>query len=256
MKYKRALVRLPGKKVFQTKTSLDPFGPVDVRLLKAQHNNYCSCLKKAGLEVITLKADPKHPDSLFVEDTAVIAGGTAIITRLKKENRRGEEPAVEEALKKYKSIRNITHPATFEGGDVMRIGNTFYVGLSLRTNEEGIKQFSDFAKPLGYKVIPIDVKSKGIMHLKCVATYAGDNLVLAREDIASISEFKKYDVLSIPKKEENFVNAVSLNDRIIIAKGSNYVVSQLRKRNLNIEELDISEIRKFDGSLTCISILF
>lgn len=255
MNYTKALVRLPGEKVFQTEESIKNLGPVDIKLLNEQHKAYSNLLQKAGLELIVLEPDFNYPDGIFVEDAAVIAGNTAVITRLKRKDRRGEEAAIEKVLKEYKNIKKIKDPATFEGGDVMKINNLFYVGFSERTNMEGIKQFY-YSIEKKFGVCPIDVKSKKLMHLKCAASYAGNRTLLLREDLANIKEFQGRDIISVPKKEEYFTNVVSLENNIIMAKGSEYVSSELKKRNFNVYELDFSEIKKLDGSPTCISILF
>src|SRR5581483_8192045 len=151
--------------------------PIDFTKAEEQHRAYERCLEELGARVISLPAEAELPDSVFVEDPALVLDEVAVLTRMGAESRRGESASLAEALAEFRPLRRLEAPATLEGGDVMRIGRTLFVGRSARTNAEGIEQLRAVLAPFGYQVAAIAVH--GCLHLKSACTYLGDGVILA-----------------------------------------------------------------------------
>jgi len=151
--------------------------PIDFALAEDQHRQYQTCLAELGARVEILPAEPDLPDSVFVEDPAIVLDEVAVITRMGAVSRRGEAESLARALADYRDLLRIEDPATLEGGDVMRIGKTLYVGYSRRTNIAGVQQLSALLHPRGYFVVPVEVS--GWLHLESACCYIGDETVLA-----------------------------------------------------------------------------
>src|SRR5688572_7023332 len=150
--------------------------PIDVAKAIAQHKAYRECLAELGARIVSLPAEPGLPDAVFVEDAAVVLDEIAVIANMGAASRRGEVVSVAEALARYRPIEYLKAPATLDGGDVMRIERTLFVGLSRRTNRQGVEQLSDLVRPYGYQVHPIEVT--GCLHLKSACSYVGRNTIL------------------------------------------------------------------------------
>ena len=151
--------------------------PIDLALAIEQHRQYQAALAELGVHVEVLPSGPDMPDGVFVEDPAIVLDEIAVMTRMGALSRRGEGETLARALAKYRELRHIVEPGTLEGGDVMRIGKTLYVGYSRRTNVAGIQQLATMLHPLGYFVVPVEVQ--GCLHLKSACCYVGDDTVLA-----------------------------------------------------------------------------
>ena len=145
--------------------------PIDIAKAAAQHRAYQSSLRELGLQVISLPADPEMPDSMFVEDPAIVLDEVAILCRMGAESRRKEPSRIAGALAPFRDLKWLSEPATLEGGDVMRAGRTLYVGISHRTNREGARQLAELLLPFGYRVVPVEVA--GCLHLKSACCYLG-----------------------------------------------------------------------------------
>src|SRR5579872_485117 len=143
--------------------------PIDIAKAIEQHRRYERCLEELGARVLALPADPRFPDGVFVEDPALVLDEIAVMTRMGAASRRGESESIATALAEFRSLTWIHEPGTLEGGDVMRIGENLYVGASLRTNGEGIRQLTEAAAPFGYTVIAVPVH--GCLHLKSASCY-------------------------------------------------------------------------------------
>src|SRR5215470_10804141 len=191
----RALTRPIPSSFSQALCAAPPEQPIDVALARAQHAAYCAALAACGATVDTLAGDEACPDSCFLEDTAVVVGGRALITRPGAPSRRAETPAVATALARWLEVVPMTAPATLDGGDCMRVGDTLYVGRSARSNALGIAQLS----ALGLRVVPIDLP-RGVLHLKCVCSPLGDDRILLAEQSIPPATFRAA-VVSVPASE-------------------------------------------------------
>jgi dimethylargininase len=232
-----------------------PPAPIDVARARAQHEAYRAALASLGAEVILLDGDAAHPDCVFVEDTAVIASGLAVITRPGAPSRRGEVDAIAQALaaRGVPTVR-MDAPATLDGGDCLRLGRTIYVGLSARTNRDGVAFLAEAFAPRGVRVVAVAMPAH-VLHLKCVCSPLGDDRVLlARETIAA-DVFAGAAIVWVPHDELYAANAVAIGDGVIVADGFPRTRDALDAAGFRTVPVATSEAAKADGSLTCQSIL-
>jgi dimethylargininase len=230
-------------------------GHIDVELAKLQHSAYARALGDLGLRVLQLEADNAYPDCCFVEDQAVIAGGCALITRSGNPSRRGEAEAVVSLLDSHLDVTRMAAPASLDGGDVLVVGKTFFVGVSRRSNVAGVEQMRKTFSPLGFEVRQVPVGDA--LHLKCTCSSPRPGLVLLADKTLDASIFKDVaDIVTIPEAEAYAANTVGVGDSVLMAAGYPRTAELLAGQGLNPIELDTSEIRKGDGALTCMSLLF
>jgi dimethylargininase len=223
-----------------------------------QHERYCEALERCGVELERLAPDPRHPDSTFVEDTAVLAPRCAVITRPGAISRRGETKAVRKALERfYKTFYEIEAPGTVDGGDVCAAGERFFIGVSERTNEEGARQLAGFLSSAGYTSTFVDVRRNvGLLHLKSGLAYLGDGWLVVNEVFAGLKEFSDYRLLRVEPAEKYAANCVRINDHVLLASGYPKIEAALSEIGMNVVALDMSEFRKMDGGLSCLSLRF
>ncbi len=251
--FKYAIVRKPGKNFSEGLTKAN-LGKPDFKKALEQHDNYCEVLEKCGVKLKVLEADPRFPDCPFVEDTAIVTEEFAIITNLGAKSRRGEEEKIRETLREFRTIELIKSPGIVEGGDILRINNHFYIGLSKRTNEEGAEQLSKILAKYGFTSSSVLVKN--VLHLKTSVTFIGNNNIVATDEFANRDEFKKFNIIEVDKKESDFANCLLVNDFLLIPEGFSKSKEKIQALGYKILEIEISEFQKMGGGLTCLSILF
>ena len=222
---------------------------IDVELARQQHAAYRAALAACGAEVIVVAADEALPDCCFVEDTAVIAGDRALITRPGAPSRRAETTAIAEALRAHVEVVVMEEPATLDGGDCMRVGDTIYVGRSERTNAAGIARL---AEVFG-NVVAIDMPA-GVLHLKCVCSPLDDERILLADDSIPASLFDA-EVVRVPAVETYAANAVAIGRHVIVAAGFPRTHEALARAGFALHPVPTSEVGKADGSLTCQALL-
>ena len=227
---------------------------IDVQLARAQHAAYRAALEASGAVVLELPADERFPDCVFVEDTAVIAGGAALIARPGAPSRRGETEAVAAALARHLELARLEAPATLDGGDCMRLGRTIYIGRSARTNAAGIARAEAALAPRGFRIVAVELPP-GVLHLKCVCSPLGDDRVLLAEGTLPAGLFDA-GIVWVPAEEQYAANAVAVGDHVIAAAEYPRTLAALAAAGLRVHPVPTSEVRKADGSLTCQSILF
>lgn len=249
--YTTAIIRQPGKN-FANGITTSSLGKPSFELALKQHNAYCEALKSCGLEVTILEADENYPDGCFVEDTAIVTQEVAIITKPGDTDRIGEVDRIAVVLSKYKKTETINLPGTLDGGDIMRVGNHFYIGMSKRTNEEGAKQLAEILAKYGYTTSQIPVKK--VLHLKTGITYLGSNNFISVEEFANV--FKESTVIKLDPDEFYSANCLNINNRLLIPKGFPKSKKQIIDLGYSIVEIEMTEFRKMDGGLTCLSLLF
>ena len=257
MTFTRALVRPPASTFADGLTTADLRAP-NLPLALAQHEAYVTALEGCGLSVTRLPADDRFPDSTFVEDTAVLARGLAVLCRPGAPSRAGEVEAIRTAINSFfPAPVAIEAPGTVDGGDVCEAGDHVFVGISERTNEAGGRQLAAHLATRGLETTLVDVRGiPGLLHLKSgIAWLGGRTLALARP-FASRPEFAGWDVLDVPVGEEYAANAVLVNGAVLLAEGFPRFEAALRARGLPTVALDTSEFRKLDGGLSCLSLRF
>ncbi|MCI7145313.1 MAG: arginine deiminase family protein [Clostridiales bacterium] len=256
-KFNNVIVRRPCKAICDGITSAPELGqPIYEKALE-QHDKYIEALKKCGVEVTVLEADERYPDSCFVEDPALITRKCAIITNPGAESRNGEKNEIIGAVKKFfpeDKIEYIKDPGTLEGGDVMMVGDTFYVGLSARTNAEGIRQLTEILNKYGLECVQVPLEK--VLHLKTGVNYLENNNMLVSGEFIEKPEFQKYNKIVIPEEEAYAANCIWVNDTVIVPEGYPAVLKAVQDAGYKTLLVDTSEFRKIDGGLSCLSLRF
>lgn len=256
-KFNNVIVRRPCKAVCDGITSAPELGqPIYEKALE-QHDKYIEALKKCGVEVTVLEADERYPDSCFVEDPALITRKCAIITNPGAASRNGEKNEIIGAVKKFfpeDKIEYIKDPGTLEGGDVMMVGDTFYVGLSARTNAEGIRQLTEILNKYGLECVQVPLEK--VLHLKTGVNYIENNNMLVSGEFIEKPEFQKYNKIVIPEEEAYAANCIWVNDTVIVPEGYPAVLKAVQDAGYKTLVVDTSEFRKIDGGLSCLSLRF
>ena len=206
------------------------------------------------MKLVWIHNDNTLPDSCFVEDTAVILGEKAIICNMKVKSRVKEVIAVAETLEKTKKLCYIKPPATIDGGDVLRIERKILVGLSARTNSQATKQLDKFLENTEFNVAPVKVQD--VLHLKSACTYLGENYVITSKGHFNMRHLRDYNKIIVPKGEEYAADCLAVNGTVLMAKGYPKTRRLIEKEGFSVKELDMSEFRKGEGALTCLSILY
>lgn len=227
--------------------------PVDVDNARAQHRAYERALADAGYRVERLPASADMPDSVFIEDIAIVVDELAIITRPGAESRRIEIPAVADALAPYRPLSAITAPGTLDGGDVLKVGRRIFVGTSTRTNRDAIAQMRGLLAPHGYTVCEIAVN--GCLHLKSAVTALSDRLLLANPDWIPAGAFGEVELLAVHPDEPAAANALRLADRVVFPAAFPRTAERIAGRGFRVVAVDASELAKAEGAVTCCSLL-
>ena len=252
--FTKAIVRTPGKSMVHGLSSAG-LGPPDHALALAQHADYIAALKECGLEVRVLDPDEHHPDSTFMEDVALLTTECAIIMNPGVPSRRGEITGLREVLGDYyRSIEEVRAPGTAEAGDIMMVGGHFYIGLSQRTNEAGAQQIIGHLEKYGLSGSM--VKLEKVLHLKTGVAYLERNNLAACGEFVTRAEFQGFNILEIDADESYAANCVWVNDRVLMPQGYPKARATLERAGYAIREIEVSEFRKLDGGLSCLSLRF
>lgn len=228
--------------------------PIDIAKAIEQHHCYERCLAELGARVLSLPADARFPDGVFVEDPAVVVDEIAVMTRMGAESRRAEGESIAEALAPFRPVHRLEAPATLEGGDVMRIGKKLYVGLSRRTNRDGIAQLSELLQPFGYEVMPVPVS--GCLHLKSACCYLGDQTILANRAWIDADALREFRIIDVPAEEPRSANVLRVGQTLILPAAFPKTHARLCDAGFQVRPIDVSEFAKAEGGVTCTSILF
>lgn len=228
--------------------------PIELAKAREQHRAYEKLLKQLGARVISLPAESGLPDSMFVEDPAIVLDELAVILPLGTESRRPEAASLAPALAEFRKLECVTLPGTMEGGDILRIGRKLFVGLSSRTNAEGIWQLDAILKPYSYEITAVRVT--GCLHLKSAVTYIGRNTLLANRAWIDLAPFAGYDWIDVAPEEPHAANALALGATIIFPASFPRTRARIEAHGFHVTALDISELQKAESGLTCSSLLF
>ncbi len=249
-----ALVREVSRSFASAISAVPPDPRIDVTRARAQHEAYAAALAGLGLEVVRLPADEACPDCCFVEDTVVVGDDVAVLTRPGAPSRRGEVDVVAAALAARVELFRMDQPATLDGGDVLRLGKTFYVGMSERSNSAGVAYLRDVFGPRGYSVVPVAMPP-GVLHLKTVCSPLSDDLVLVAEGTLPAGTFGPAHTLVVPRSEAPAANAVAFGRAALVASDGPLTAALVAASGFRVVPVDTSKLRKADGALTCLSVL-
>lgn len=255
--FSHVIVKTPCKNVLSGITSAPELGKPDYELALSEHAAYIKALKQCGVDVTVLPADEDYPDSCFVEDVAVVTSKCAIVTNPGAESRKGETAAIVPVLKKFypeEQIHRINAPGTLEGGDVMMVGDTFYVGESARTNKEGIRQFAGILAKYGFACITVPLEH--VLHLKTGVNYLENGNLLVSGEFCDKKCFESYHRFVIPEEEAYAANCIWVNGTVLVPEGYPSVLGIVRELGYSTITVNTSEFRKIDGGLSCLSLRF
>lgn len=255
MRFTRAIVRPPAA-TFAAGITSSRLGPPDLALALEQHEVYCRALERLGLSLVRLPPDPAFPDSTFVEDAAIVTTRRAILTRPGAPSRAGEVIALGAVLGKwFPELAEITSPGTVDGGDVCEAGKHFFIGLSERTNPEGAAQLGEWLARQGFSTSMIEIRAMpGLLHLKTGLSWLGDRRLLATGEIAGHEALSGWEIVRVPEREDYATNCIRVNDALLVAAGFPATSELLGELGYDLVRLDMSEYRKMDGGLSCLSV--
>jgi dimethylargininase len=231
-----------------------PRQTIELDTARAQHRLYEESLVRLGCALQQLPVEPELPDSVFVEDTAIVLDELAVITRPGAENRRPETLGIADLLAPYRSIFRIEAPGTMDGGDILQNGKTVFAGLSTRTNPEGIHQLRALLSPFGYDVQV--VQTGGCLHLKSAATKVAEDILLINPEWVDPEAFKGKEIMLIDPSEPHGANALLVGGTVLYPAAFPRTRRRLEERGLTVRTVDLSELAKAEGGVTCCSIIF
>lgn len=252
--FTKAIVKRPCKNMVKGISEAD-LGLPEYEKALFQHQKYVEALQQCGLEITELPADENFPDSVFVEDTAVLVKECAVMCNSGALERNAETHEMRKTLEQfYKNIEEVKSPGTIDGGDVMQAGKHFFVGLSNRTNENGARQLISILEKYGYTGETVELDT--VLHLKTGIVYLEENNMLASGEFIGKNNFKNYNILTVDSGESYSANCIRVNDYVIIPEGFEKTKETVTKAGYKIIECDMSEFQKLDGGLSCLSLRF
>lgn len=252
--FKNAIVRIPCRNITDGLTSSD-LGIPDFSQALEQHSRYIDTLRKIGLKVKVLPRNDLFPDSTFIEDVALCTSSFAVITNPGAESRKGEIAGIRQVLSEfYDNIEEISAPGTLEAGDVMMAGNHFYIGISKRTNLKGARQLIRILKKYGMKGSEIHLRN--LLHLKSGVSYLENNIMLVFGELVNPIEFAQFEKIEIDRDESYAANSLWINGKVLVPEGFPGTKEKIEKAGFETIILDVSEFRKLDGGLSCLSLRF
>lgn len=252
--FSKAIVRQPGNSLVNGITTAG-LGAPDYELALKQHGQYIDALEQCGLEVTVMPADENYPDGLFIEDAALVMSGCAVSTRPGASERRGEvDKVASELLSFYEQVEAIEAPGTLDAGDIMMVGQHFYIGLSERSNQAGAEQLIEILKAHGYSGSMVAFSEA--LHLKSSVSYLENNRLVITGELCGKPAFAEFDHIVIAADEAYAANCVWINNRVLVASGYPNTSKLIADLGYEVIELDVSEFRKLDGGLSCLSLRF
>jgi dimethylargininase len=248
-----ALVREVSPQLAQCQLTHLERAAIDAQRAMRQHRDYTQSLQALGCSLEWLPPLPQCPDSVFVEDTAVVLAEVAVITRPGAAPRRGETATVAQALGQHTRVAAIAEPGCLDGGDVLHIGRTLHVGASGRTNEDGIDQLGRLLRPHGYRVEK--VRLAGCLHLKSACTFIPPDQVLVNPDWIDPTTFGPLRVIAVDEREPQAANTLTIGGTTLVSAAYPHTRRRLEAAGVRTRAVDVSELHKAEGALTCMSLL-
>jgi dimethylargininase len=249
-----AITREISSQIVRCELSYQDRQPIDVARARAQHRNYEACLAALGCTVQRLQEEPDLPDSVFVEDAAIVLPELAVITRPGAESRRPETHGIAEALRPYRPLAFIEAPGILDGGDVLRIDRNVFVGLSHRSNEAAVRQLRDLLNLYGYSVTGAHVKN--CLHLKSAVTQVADDTLLINREWVDADMFGPMRFVEVDSREPSAANALRIGGSVIFPTAYPATQRRLETQGIQVHPVDVSELTKAEGGVTCCSLIF
>ena len=249
-----AITRVPSLSLPRCELSFLERQPIDVALARRQHRAYQDALRAAGADVVDLPALDQLPDATFVEDTAIVLDEMAILAPMGASTRRPETDAIAVILSAYRPLHRLSSPATLDGGDVLRLGRTLWIGLTPRTNATAVDQVGRLLAPHGYRVVPVPVTR--CLHLKSGVTRLDDRTALVNPDWVDPTVLGDVDVVSVDEAEPWGANAVRVADTVIFPASEPRTRCKVKDRGFQTVAVDVSELQKAEAGVTCLSVVF
>ena len=249
-----AIARAVSSALGRCELSHIPREPIDVARASIQHRDYLRVLESVGCDVQTLPEEREMPDSVFVEDVAIVLDEVAVLTRPGAPSRRPEVASVADLLRQHRPLLAIEAPATLDGGDVLRMGHTIYVGQSARSNPAGIAQLRELLIPYGYAVE--GVVTRECLHLKSAVTALSDDSVLLQPAWVDREHFANFRVIEVDPAEPHAANVLRIGDALIMPANFPRTRQRLLDAGFKVTAVDVSELQKAEGAVTCCSLVF
>ena len=246
----RALVRPPSKNFSRALSKHPDAISINLKKARQQHAAYCEALKTAGLVVEVLEPLDAFPDSVFIEDNAVILQNRAILCSMKETSRKEEVSFLEEALKSHLPVQQLETPVFIDGGDILQTEDTLFVGQSQRTNTEALQALQELTTK---QVIPVQVKQE--LHLKTSVSFLGNNLLTLHSSNIETEPFRDFDWIEVNEEEAYAANCLAVGNVVILPAGFPKLEQRIREHGFSTLPLDMSEFQKADGGVTCLSLL-
>jgi dimethylargininase len=248
-----ALTHVPSPNLDQAQRTYVGRVPIDLALAGRQHEAYCRMLRDCGATVRTLDVNRDLPDSVFIEDTAVVLDEVAVLASMGAPSRRAEPAGVEPELRKYRPVERMELPATLDGGDVLRVGRKLLVGLSGRTNAAGVEALQVATRRFGYKVTPVQVR--GCLHLKSAAGALPDGRLLVNPEWLDADALRGFEQVRIPAEEPDAANVAVVGTTACLPAAHPRTADLVRRLGFEVRTVDLSEFAKAEGCVTCLSLL-
>jgi len=249
-----ALTHAPSPTMAQCELTHVARSRIDLAIAVQQHVAYCNMLRECGAEVHVLADNLQYPDCCFVEDTAIVLDEVAILASMGAASRRPEPPGIERELLKYREVKRVQLPATIEGGDVLRVGKTIFVGMSSRTNAQRIDALTQIASPHGYKIVP--VRLKDCLHFKSACTALPDQSLLVNKAWLDTDALRGFELIEIPSEEPFAADILTVVQTVCVLTSNPRTQELIRSHEFEVRSVDLSEFSKAEGGITCLSILF
>lgn len=249
-----AVTREPSSSLGAGERTFRPHEPIDIEIARAQHAEYRRALAECGARVVTLPALDELPDAVFVEDAAIVLDEVALLLPMGVESRRQEPGEVAGELAKWREVVGFPEDCRAEGGDVVRLGRTLYVGRTSRTDASGIRALSTAAATRGYRVIPVDVA--GCLHLKSACTALDEETLLVNPEWVDLSGFEAERTIEVAADEPAAANALAVGGAVLLQAGCPRTSERVTRAGFAVRAVDVGELAKAEGSLTCLSLMF
>lgn len=248
-----AITHTPSPYLGNCELTYLPRQSINIEVIKTQHEDYCMMLRECGVTVLTFNYNASLPDSVFVEDTALVLDEIGIILPMGTESRREEINFMASQLKRFRDLERIRQPAQLEGGDILRVGKNLYVGLTSRSNQQGIQALEDIVAPFGYRLKTVEVSN--CLHLKTGCTALDDENLLINPQWIDAASFKNLNLHVVPSEEAFAANILRVGDIICLSAGFPKTRKMIADLGYKVKVIDISEFNKAEAGLTCISLL-
>jgi dimethylargininase len=250
-----AITRDVSRSLGECELSFVPRTRVDVQLAIRQHHDYRQLLSRLGCRVRSLAAEDELPDAVFVEDTAIVLDELAVMTRPGAASRRPEVESIATVLREYRTVvHGIDPPGTIDGGDVLRLGRAVHVGQSSRSNTEAIAQLRALLQPFGYSVS--GVRTRECLHLKSAVTQLDDETVLLQPAWVDRAAFANMRLIEVDPREPHAANVVRVGEALLMPASFPHTHRRLLDAGFDVHAVDVSELQKAEGAVTCCSLVF